>query len=79
MTKTIKITASISDGMSRDAGGSIDITADSLDEAIDEAEEWVCSGDYTSDDSDTVDVSLVISQDGQVIDRRTVTAWATRR
>ena len=77
-TNQIKITASISDGMSRNAGGSIDITAESLDDAISQAIDWVQAGDYTSPDSDTVAVALVIVRDGEVIERRTVTCDAVR-
>lgn len=74
----VTITASISDGMSRNAGGERQFTADTLDDAIEQAEEWVREGSYTSPDSDTVEVSLVIVQGGEVVDRRTVTVDATR-
>ena len=77
-TRAVTITASISDGMTRNAGGETVITAGTLDEAIEQAEEWVRAGDYTtSDSSGIVTVSLVIVRDGAVIERRSVVADAT--
>jgi hypothetical protein len=73
----VTITASISDGMSRNAGGECTITAASLDDAIEQAEEWARGGSYTSPDSDTVEVLLVSVRDGVVINRRSVTCDAT--
>lgn len=72
------ITACISDGMTRNAGGECTFSAPTLDDAIEMAEDWVRDGDYTSPDSDTCDVCLVIVQGGDVIDRRLVTVDCVR-
>lgn len=63
------IIASISDGMSRNGGGETRITADSYESAVKDAIEWVRQGDYTSADSDTITVDLVIAlSDGEIIE-----------
>lgn len=75
----VTIVASISDGMTRNAGGETTFSASRYITAVRRAEQWCQEGDYTSPDSDTVDVMLVISRpSGEIIERRTVKCPATR-
>lgn len=75
----VTIVASISDGMTRNAGGETTFSASRYNTAVRRAEQWCREGDYTSPDSDTVDVMLVISRkSGEIIERRTVKCPATR-
>lgn len=75
----VTIRASISDGMSRDAGGTTEITAGTYSDAVAEAEQWVRDGDYSSAEDapgytpgDEIPVQLVISAAGEIVERRTV-------
>lgn len=79
-TTHIEITASISDGMSRNAGGSKRFSAESYEAAVDLAKEWAREGDYTSEDGSDVDVMLVIADadDDEVLERVTVACPATK-
>lgn len=73
------IVASISDGMSRNAGGETRITADSYDNAVAQAKQWAREGDYTSPEGDDVEVQLIIADENDaILERLTVTAPSCR-
>lgn len=69
--------ACISDGMSRDGGGTTRLSAKTLDAAIAEAEEWAHDGDYTTEDGGDVSVTVVIMRGSEVVSERTVVCTST--